>query len=236
LCCRTDSNRYSLTSNSDTTHHTPPNFDATTVDTANFTARPRHDSNTLLMLPAPLAVNRGMMSSTSTVGMSRSSEDNYLSDSGSGSNQRLIPSPQSLDQDSYESGVNQRLISPTSPYESPVPRLPPVNTRRVPSPQPSPDNPFRQVTTSPTTHDEQQPYTPDFSEEGNPGRGAGRGVRLTDSGPVPGPDGVRRVSRPSGRRPTSQVPAQNRYSRSSVAYSLPPGAAPPQPNYGGSAH
>lgn len=233
LCCRTDSNRYSIASNSDVTHHTPPGaFDANTLDTANVGApRPRHDSNALLMLPAPLSVNRPMMSSTSTVGMSRTSEDNYLSDSGSGSHQRLIPSPHSLDQDSYESNGTHRVMSPTN-YESPLPRLPPVNTRRIPSP-PAPDNPFRQTATSPMSYDE-SPYSPDF-EDNNASRAAARGVRLTDSGPVPGPDGVRRVSRPSGRRPSSQVPPQNRYSRNSTAYSLPPGAAPPQPNYGGGA-
>lgn len=188
------------------------------------------------MLPAPLAVNRPMMSSTSTVGASRSSEDNYLSDSGSGSNQRLIPSPQSLDHDSFESaGTGQRLVSPTS-YETPLPRIPhSANSRGVSSPQTSPlDNPFRH-TTSPTSYEDSQPYIPEYPEESNANRNAGRGVRLTDSGPVPGPDGVRRVSRQAGRRPTSQVPPQNRYSRSSAVYSLPPGAAPPQPNYGGNA-
>ncbi|KAF9469532.1 glycosyltransferase family 2 protein [Collybia nuda] len=230
---RTDSNRYSMASNSDATHYTPPGaYDSSTVDTGNLgSQRPRHDSTALLMLPAPLAVNKPMMSSTSTVGASRTSEDNYLSDSGSGSNQRLIPSPHSLDQDSYESSGTHKLMSPTA-YESPAPRLPPVNTRRIPSPQPSPDNPFRQSVSSPMSYDD-QPFIPDYSEDNNTSRAAARGVRLTDSGPVPGPDGVRRVSRPSGRRPSSQVPPQNRYSRNSAAYSLPPGAAPPQPGYGG---
>jgi chitin synthase len=59
-----------------------------------------------------------------------------------------------------------------------------------------------------------------------------RGVSLSDNGPVPGPDGVRRVSRPPARR-TSQPPQQNRYSRTTSLYAtLPPGAAPPQPNGG----
>jgi chitin synthase len=53
-----------------------------------------------------------------------------------------------------------------------------------------------------------------------------RGVSLADNGPVPGPDGVRRIAR--ARRNSSQRPPQNRYSRNSV-YDLPPGAAPPQP-------
>jgi chitin synthase len=90
----------------------------------------------------------------------------------------------------------------------------------------------------------------DEPEEASPvrGGGGGRGVRLTDSGPVPGPEGgVRRVARPSARRPTSQVPVgaggqgmpqqqqaqqPNRYSRNSMGFSLPPGAAPPQSGYG----
>jgi len=75
-------------------------------------------------------------------------------------------------------------------------------------------------------------FTPDYDEPSARG-GGGRGVRLMDSGPVPGPEGVRRVSRPTGRRPTSQTPSQNRYSRNSTMLNLPPGAAPPQPNLGG---
>ncbi|PCH34443.1 glycosyltransferase family 2 protein [Wolfiporia cocos MD-104 SS10] len=64
-----------------------------------------------------------------------------------------------------------------------------------------------------------------------------RGVNLADSGPVPGPNGgVRRVSRQTGRRASSQAPPQNRYSRSSTVSpqfgNLPPGAAPPQQGYG----
>ncbi|KAJ7286615.1 hypothetical protein C8J57DRAFT_666496 [Mycena rebaudengoi] len=71
--------------------------------------------------------------------------------------------------------------------------------------------------------------------------GVARGVRLTDCGPVQGPEGgVRHVARPNSRRPTSQVPlsargqgplqsqpTQNRYLRNSIGFSLPPGAAPP---------
>jgi len=172
------------------------------------------------MLPAPLAVNRPPVSSASSAGVSRSSEDNYNSDSGSGSNLRLIPSAQDTFADTPEPSPGQRLLSPTSPYD---PRF----SRQIPSPQPlvgDSQNPFRSQTTSPTTYEETSAFSPDYD-------GAGRGVRLQDSGPVPGPEGVRRVSRP--RRPTSQGPSQNRYSRSSTVFTLPPGAAPPQPNYGG---
>ncbi|KAF8956068.1 chitin synthase [Flammula alnicola] len=223
---KTDSNRYSLASNSDLTHQ-QPTFDASTLDSANYSSpRPRHDSNTLLMLPAPLAVNnRPLMSSTSSVGMSRSSED-HNSDNGSNSNLRLIPSVQTTNETytetSESSSAGQRLLSPTSPHD---PRF----SRQNPSPQ---SDPFRSQTTSPTSYDEHAIFTPDYEDpHGRGGRGVG--VRLTDSGPVPGPDGVRRVSRPTGRRPTSQAPSQNRYSRNSTAFSLPPGAAPPQHGFGG---
>ncbi|KAF5385048.1 hypothetical protein D9615_001006 [Tricholomella constricta] len=245
---RTESNRYSTASNSDVTH--PMNSgsggfnDTSTVDTYGQ-QRPRYDShaNTLLMLPAPLAVNRPMMSSSSSVGMSRTSEDAYVSDSGSGSNMRLIPSPHSLDHESFESGgASQRLVSPA--YDSPASnmRMPNPGPPRVPSPDAH--NPFRSGVTSPVSYDDPtQPYSPDYttddgsSASANPNRMSfGRGVRLTDSGPVPGSEGVRRVSRPTGRRPTSQAPPSvnaNRYSRNSQAFNLPPGAAPPQPGWGG---
>ncbi|KAG6819473.1 hypothetical protein H0H93_011514, partial [Arthromyces matolae] len=62
-----DSNRYSIASTSDVTHPQPSsNNDNSTVDTSNYlNPRPRHDSNALLMLPAPLSVNRPLLSSTS---------------------------------------------------------------------------------------------------------------------------------------------------------------------------
>lgn len=224
LNARTD--RYSIASNSDTTH--PPNtFDNNTVDSSsyNIPQRPRYDSNALLMLPAPLAVNRSTglgppMSSAQSV---RSSDDNYFSDTVSASNQRLLPvSPQTPDAysgESYESGSSngQRHLSTTSPHN-------PRSSQQFP---PDPSNPFRSQTTSPTTNDD---FNPEHDDSAG-GRG-GRGIRLTDGGPVPGPEGVRRVSRPTGKRPTSQTPTQNRYSRSSTVFSLPPGAAPPQHNAG----
>ncbi|KAF8807868.1 glycosyltransferase family 2 protein [Phlegmacium glaucopus] len=223
---KTDSNRYSMASNSDATHQ-PPAFDASTLDSASYNnARPRHDSNTLLMLPAPLAVNRPMTSSTSSVGMSRSSDEHYNSDNGSGSNLRLISSPRTAEQygDSPDP-TSARLLSP-SPYNSQS------FGRQNPGPQPpsmtESQNPFRSVTTSPTSYEDHTMFTSDYDEPSARG-GGGRGVRLMDSGPVPGPEGVRRVSRPTGRRPTSQTPSQNRYSRN---FSLPPGAAAPQPNPG----
>lgn len=232
-----------MASNSDATHQPLPPFDASTFDSSNVASqRPRHDSSALLMLPAPLSVNRPMMASSSTIGMSRSSEDNYMSDT-SGSNQRLIPSQSSQSPEIYSEGYDsssaQRHLSPASPYDSPtgVPRAyNNVATRRAPSPQSYPgvsdsSNPFRSMTTSPTSYEEGYAMSAGDSDESGL-RGPRGGVRLTDSGPVPGPEGVRRVSR-QGRRPTSQAPQQNRYSRSSTVFSLPPGAAPPQPYSGG---
>jgi chitin synthase len=224
--CRTESHRLSLASNSDT-NQASGGFDGSTLETGFTVPRPRHDSNALLMLPAPLAANRPMMSSSSTVSGQRSSEDNnYLSDSASGSNQRLIPSPQSGDQDSYDT---QRLLSPQQ-YDFPTSRVPhPINTRTAPPPFE-----YRPLMTSPSGYDEIAPVWNPMDYAAEDIRHNNRGISLTDSGPVPGPEGVRRVARPSGRRPTSQAPAPNvnRYSRNSGAYTLPPGAAPPQPHYG----
>ncbi|KAG6878951.1 hypothetical protein C0992_006388 [Termitomyces sp. T32_za158] len=172
------------------------------------------------------------MSSTSTVGVSRNSED--VSDSGSSAaHNRLIPSPHhsfSVDHESLESVpsvTTQRLVSPV--YSNP-------------SPQQDMQNPFRSVVSSPTamTYDDIQPWSPDYAGDDAMSANVGanlnnrasmygnRGVRLTDSGPVPGPEGVRRVSRQARQRPSSQAPPQNRYSRGSQGFVLPPGAAPPQ--------
>lgn len=230
-----------MTSNSDATHQ-PTVYDGSTLESSGYlnngSQRPKYDSNALLMLPAPLSVNRPMMSSASTVA-GRTSDDNYLSDSASYSNQRLIQDQYS---DSHESmsPAMPPMLSPPTPYEPPIPRT--RNT--VSSPQQHPEgNPFRSVPTSPTY--ENETWSPDSSDEtvGSGSRhgassntnGASRGIRLTDVGPITGPDGgVRRVARNSRPRPPSVGPQQNRYSRNSGTFSLPPGAAPPQPyQYGG---
>jgi len=241
--CRDGSNRYSETSVSDGTNPAQ-NGDSSTVGTGYDGQRSRRDSSTLVMLPAPLSVTRPMTSSTSTVGNSRASED----DSASFSNQRLISSPQSLDQESFEStGSGGRLVTPTQ-YDYPQARIQPGS--RLPPDHhyqqqliSEPHNPFRSPI-SPVGYDESQLpiFVPDYGYGADDQYAAansrmspaaamlGRGVRLTDSGPVPGPEGsVRRVPRQVGRRPTSQTSPQNRYSRNSTAFSLPPGAAPPQP-------
>lgn len=197
------------------------------MDSSSYTngpSRPRHDNNALLMLPAPLSANRGLMASTPSIGAQRSSEEAY-SDNGSSSNQRLIGSPQTPDHysESFDStstaGGNRSMLS-ASGYEA-IPRAYTGDGQRQRAPSPAMNNnPFRSMTTSPA------------SEEY--GSGPSGGVRLTDDGPVPGPDGVRRVQRPAGRRPTSQATTPtNRYSRNSTMFSLPPGAAPPSTNVGG---
>lgn len=205
---------------------------------APYSARQRHDSNGPLVLPAPLSSTRILASaaSASSVGMSRSSEEiTYASDMGSISNQRLVSSPQ----DQYNDYS-----------EPPVPRYPQFDTQvartagtnggvlrntTVSSHYPGEtQNPFRVSEAQAVAYDDQYGYTTE-PEEMPPhiaNQRQSRGVSLSDNGPVPGPDGVRRVARPTSRRPTSQAP-QNRYSRSS--YVLPPGAAQPQPGagYGG---
>ncbi|KAJ7264740.1 glycosyltransferase family 2 protein [Mycena rebaudengoi] len=248
---KTDSNRYSLTSNSDNFHPPSNTFDASTMDSANYAPvqRPRHDSNALLMLPTPLAVSRNTtasagssnpMSSSSSVGMARSSEEGgYEPDSSA---HRLIPSSDAWS-DTYESPPppppQKRYDSPSRP-----PRESPFRGSTYDSPPASAGgasagsgNPFRGSGSPVTVYDEPEEEV----ASPTPLRGAGRGVRLTDSGPVPGPEGgVRRVARPNSRRPTSQAPVgaggqgplqpqptQNRYSRNSIGFSLPPGAAPP---------
>lgn len=202
-----------MASNSDLTHQQP--VDSSTMDSSGYmTPRQRHDSNTLLMLPAPLAVNsRPLTSSSSSVGVSRSSEDNYASDTGY--NTRLPATPQTTDSYAESNESGQRLLGPISPFEPQVGRSTP------PRPVSAYDTmaAFRSQSISPfdgngisTEHDD----VPRVSR-----------IQLTDTGPVPS-DGVRRVPRSQGR-PASM---QNRYSRNSGVFSLPPGAAPPQPNGG----
>jgi chitin synthase len=193
-------------------------YESSTSDSAHASGglRSRIDtSNTLLHLPAPLAMNRGIMNSNSTF-VSRSSEDAYTSDY---SNQRLLSSAQSQD---YADGFFEGRRETPSPRTSSRPGHSYGETQ----------NPFRSpdpMVSSPMSYSSNEPggFMSDPEERQSPRRGVG----LTDSGPVPGPEGVRRVSRSANRRSTAQMSPQNRYSRGS--YGLPPGAAPPQHNYGG---
>ncbi|KAF8633616.1 hypothetical protein AX15_001401 [Amanita polypyramis BW_CC] len=250
---KNDSHRYSMASNSDATHQLTA-YDASTMESSaylNGSQRPKYDNNAVLMLPAPLAANKPLMSSQSTFAVSRTSEENYMSDSGSNYNQRLLPDQNN---ESYESSSPnlppQRMLSPLSAHqhESPIPRS--RNTVLSPQLYPAQDvNPFQSIPTSPTPlePDAWGPSSDESSGQGsrsgggnsNGGGGASRGVRLTDNGPVSEVEGVRRVTQRQSRRPPSQGPQQNRYSRNSGAFSLPPGAAPPQSHqyqYGGGGH
>ncbi|KAH6911179.1 chitin synthase [Coprinopsis sp. MPI-PUGE-AT-0042] len=172
----------------------PPPMDTnSTADSSNYSVAPRsrHDSTALLMLPAPLSANRQLMTSTPSVGMSRSSEDHYYSDSAS-ANQRLISSPAVPDH--YSDSVESASTSTHTHSRSPLPSAP------------------------------EPKFTPysDYEQQARQ-----RGVGLQDNGPVPqGGEGVRRVGQHHKRPPS------NRYSRNSTAFSLPPGAAPPQAHYG----
>ena len=213
---------------------------------ANGLQRPRYDSNALLMLPAPLAaapqaVRGNMTSSSSTIGLSRHSGEDYMAEAGSASRTKLIPTPQSGEQysDSHES--NTTLTRSPVSHDSHSPRMSGnfANIRNPPSPSYYPAdarNQYRHSISGPVSPSEQMAF-PSYADQDDPyggthsARGTMRGVRLTDSGPVPGPEGVRRVSRPSSRRPTSQIPPQNRYSRPESMYTLPPGAAAPQPSF-----
>ena len=209
---------------------------------APFSGRQRHDSNGPLVLPPPLSSNRMLVSaaSGSSVGMSRSSEEiAYASDMGSISNQRLVSSPSDQYGDVYS--------------DSPIPRYPQFDAQvartagtnggvlrngTISSQYPGEtQNPFYTSEAQAVAYDDQYGgYTIETEEMPPhiPNQRQSRGVSLSDNGPVPGPDGVRRVARPTSRRPPSQAP-QNRYSRPPTAQSLPPGAAAPQPGagYGG---
>jgi chitin synthase len=196
-------------------------LDASTMESfANAgVSRPRYDSNQLLTLPAPLALNRPVTTGgSSSTSFARSSEDVY-SDNTSSSHQRLVstPAPHTIEQpvdDHYGASVSTQPRRPSPGNRGAV--------RQGTSPTPFPresTNPFR-------TSNE---YDPSPSPYG--GQRRVRGISLSDNGPVPGPDGVRRISRPSSSRRTSQPPSQNRYSRTTSVYgNLPAGAAPPNPN------
>jgi chitin synthase len=220
--------RYSTASYSETGATPSQGFDASTAESfANPGGpRPRYDSNQLLTLPAPLALNRPATTSRSSTSVTRSSEDVYSDNS---SHQRLGPSP--------TSNMTEQLVEDYSGASTSAParhRSPSSNRRtrrQTISPTPFPvevANPFQ------SSHDNYYGADHDTVSPSPPPSGGQprvRGVSLSDNGPVPAPDGVRRVSRPSGRR-TSQPP-QNRYSRGTSFYAnLPPGAAPPIPNNG----
>lgn len=250
---RTDSNRYSMVSSSDNYHSGSGGFDAMTVDSTLYggTQRPRYDSNALLMLPAPLA-GLGKPPTSSSGGASRSSEDAYMSDVGSSSHQRLIPSPTSPDQynDSFEAPAPRYPVGNSS-FETQISRAAGNNGAVLRNPTLSSHypgetaNPFYNSEPYAAGYEDAVTFEPEYPASAattitpTHRHQQSRGISLSDNGPVPGPEGVRRVSRPTGKstRPPSQTAAnQNRYSRAS-SYALPPGAAPPQPSgYSASSH
>lgn len=213
----------------------PQQFDQSTYESSYSSGPPprsRQDSGQVLMLPTPLSVSRTVPATTpsvSTSALSRSSEDGYNSDIGS--QQRLV-SPQESSEDYERSTSFEARVSRSGGVlrQSTVSAQYPAETHNAYqySPQTAGyDDPSAPFVTDP----EDLPPTPPNYPRGGPGRG----VSLADNGPVPGPGGVRRVSRQQGRRPTSQVPQapqpnQNRYSRTYT--NLPPGAAPPQAGQG----
>jgi len=232
-----------MASNSDVNHN--GGVDSSTTESTPSVpyasgTRSRHDSNGLLTLPAPLSASRNPTSvtSTSSAAMSRSSDDVVYSDVGSTSNQRLVSTPQDQYIDSYTEAPTPRYPQ----FDAHVARAGGVlRNQTISSQYPGEtQNPFRSEPHVATYDDQYGGYSAepeDMSPPPVPSKyhQGGRGVSLSDNGPVPGPEGVRRVARPSVRRPTSQAP-QNRYSRSSTAFNLPPGAAPPQPGGYGSGY
>lgn len=172
-----------------------------------------------------------------------------MSDIGSTSNQRLVATPGSEYEPAYEAPQPRYPIAANASLESQVSRTAgnaggvlrhPTSTNQYPGETP---NPFRNSepytagyddSHAYSTEPEEYPASPTTATPLTQRQQAMRGVSLSDRGPVPGPGGVRRVSRPvsKGPRPTSQTPPnQNRYSRGSN-YTLPPGAAPPAPGAG----
>lgn len=235
-------------------------YDNATYDSSQASSaapRTRSDSNQLLMLPAPLAVsNRNALTTTatqassSTTFLSRSSEDGY---SEVGSHQRLVPSPgHDSYTDEYDSPpIASRYQQPqtASPFQDRVSRAATQNAgvlrqatlSQYPGETHNPYGYQPQGYESPVAYTAEPDELPNIPSTAPPVASPysrTRGISLADNGPVPGPEGVRRVSRQPNKRPSSQAPPpppnQNRYSRSSSSpYSnLPPGAAPPQPGYG----
>ncbi|GJE89689.1 glycosyltransferase family 2 protein [Phanerochaete sordida] len=242
---RLDSNRHSIISTSD--YHTQQQgYDSSTYDSAYAAAPRKQDPNQLLMLPTPLSVSRTTpaSASTSSAGLSRSSEEGgYNSDLGS-QQQRLIPSPQ----DGYGYSEEYEVPSSQSPFDQRVSRVATASNGvyRQSSAYNYPGetyNPYGYSQPHTAGYDAQQqqqfPYTAEPEElvASAGGQSRQRGVSLVDNGPV-STSGVRRISRQT-RRSTAQVSPQqnqNRYSRSGSmpmpSQHLPPGAAPPQGGYG----
>lgn len=253
--------RQSLISSSDVLQSGGGHDNNTAESQSYNSSRPRHDSAPLLVLPTPLSVNK-TTPSVSSGALSRNSEENsFIPDLGS--QQRLIPSPTNQEfnpygQDAY--GPTNAIASTaglesntgrvrTNSASQPILRHGAVSNMH-PGETPNPYRNFQGQTAfeddGTESSDETQSTNRTLAQQqtvfNNNNYGPRGGVSLADSGPIAGTDGgVRRVSRPSSRRPSSQGLPTNRYSRSSLHgsnvtpssnnsqyYNLPPGAAPPR--------
>ncbi|KZT01163.1 glycosyltransferase family 2 protein, partial [Laetiporus sulphureus 93-53] len=230
---RSDSRRPSLSSTADYPQlQQQQQYDSETYESSNVAAtRPRRDSNQLLMLPAPLAVNRysgpAPAPSVSTSDMVSHSSEEGTSEVGSA---HKLPHTQRQNTGQHRAQPSQAQAQ--LDYQARITRA--VLRQGTATGQQVGEtyNPYGQqggYIDSPavpfTTDPEDMPLAP----PPRPAPSRSRGVSLADNGVVPGPGGVRRVSR-QARRASSQASPQNRYSRTSTSPygNLPPGAAPPQ--------
>ncbi|KAJ7657954.1 hypothetical protein B0H17DRAFT_352532 [Mycena rosella] len=153
------------------------------------------------MLPTPLAVSRhttasasssgNPMSSSSSVAMARSSDGGDEGFDPSASAHRLISSPQSavVDHwnDAYEPPASPPVRPPRESYPRPSMETPPGSANPFMRGVIGSGSPGGSGSGSPVMYDEpeERPASPPsrYGSSGSPARG----VRLTDSGPVPGP-------------------------------------------------
>lgn len=184
------------------------------------------------MLPAPLSVNRPSPSPMSGSRLSRTSEEAGGPDS---SRQRLISSPQSSDdRHGYDTPERSPSMPSSSNNHGTVQSIRSAGETN-PFARPNSQRTIQEYDRLPFSADPEEylpgNYTPSPSSQSQTHKA--KGISLTDNGPVPGPDGVRRVAR---KRQSQQSPpqTQNRYSRGSTY--LPPGAAMPQSGGYGSAY
>lgn len=221
-------------------------------DLFNGPPRVRYENSPSLQLPAPLGRGPSPGSPVSNVSQSRLSEDATPFIQGhDGPHQRLLQTSPSVDYsheyspDSYEQhssvpGHSQASIESHMNRMGGVLRQGALSTQYPVETQ----NPYRHPQPQAAmSYEESYPYSTEPEElpqsYSAPNRN-NRGVSLADNGPVPGPEGVRRVARPQARRASAQSPSTNgnRYSRNSISGGpssnsglplLPPGAAAPSP-------
>lgn len=236
-----DYNRYSMVSSSDPFASQP----VYPQGPPSFENEIPNSQRSLLQLPAPLGRMTQSSSPVSNFSAPRSSEDTI---SGPDSSQQRLVSPQAdystLSLDTVDSSIESHM----SRIKQGVLRQSTINSQYPVETQ----NPYRNsqpYTVMTSTYEEPYAYAADFDDSPSssspfvsPNSAAplnrnSRGFTLSDSGPVPGPEGVRRVARPQARRSTQNPPPSGgnggtRYARTTSMSSgthplLPPGAAPP---------